>query len=41
MKKVYFHPIDAIGWIAKISLDDLKELDSLMDESGYQKYISE
>jgi len=29
------------GWFIKLRLDDLKELDSLMDEEGYRRFIEE
>jgi glycine cleavage system H protein len=29
------------GWFIKLRLDDPKELDSLMDEEGYRRFIAE
>jgi glycine cleavage system H protein len=29
------------GWFIKLRLDDPKELDSLMDEEGYKRFIAE
>ena len=29
------------GWFIKLRLDDPKELDSLMDEEGYKRFIEE
>ena len=29
------------GWMVKLKINDPKELESLMDESGYKKYASE
>jgi glycine cleavage system H protein len=29
------------GWFLKLRFDDAKELDSLMDEEGYQRFIEE
>ena len=29
------------GWFIKLRLDDPKELDSLMDEAGYKRFIEE
>ncbi len=29
------------GWFLKLRLDDPKELDSLMDEEGYKRFIEE
>ena len=29
------------GWFIKLRLDDRKELDSLMDEEGYKRFIEE
>jgi glycine cleavage system H protein len=29
------------GWFVKLRLDDPKELDSLMDEEGYKRFIEE
>jgi len=29
------------GWIAKVHLADVKELDALMDAAGYQKFVEE
>ena len=29
------------GWFLKLRLDDPKELDSLMDEEGYKRFIAE
>jgi glycine cleavage system H protein len=33
-------PMDG-GWIARLDVDDLAELDDLMDEEGYEEYLKE
>ena len=50
MTKVFFHlvlsffnlPIyELTGWLYKLKLDTLSELDNLMDEEGYNKFLQQ
>src|SRR6516165_795045 len=36
-----YAPVLGEGWFIKLRLDDPKELDSLMDEEGYKRFIEE
>ena len=33
-------PLNDGGWIAKIKMSDIKQLDDLMDESAYKAYVA-